>query len=133
MKKVSGKIKLDLAQFRELEAFMQFAQDLDADTKARIDSGQRLTMTLRQRNGRPMSFAAQAVSIYAAVNGYLEKVATENVPVFEEKFLTFIDQEEPTILKSILEKKELTAETEELLKKALTTFVDTHPELLERE
>jgi F-type H+-transporting ATPase subunit alpha len=71
MKKVSGKIKLELAQFRELEAFMQFSQDLDADTKRSIEAGQRLTAVLRQKNSEPMPFEQQAVSIYAAVNGHL--------------------------------------------------------------
>src|SRR4029077_18906519 len=74
MKKVSGKIKLELAQFRELEAFMQFSQDLDPDTKRRIDAGERLTTILRKKKGEPMPFEQQAVVIYAAVNGYLSDV-----------------------------------------------------------
>lgn len=129
MKKVAGKIKLELAQFRELEAFMQFAQDLDADTKKRIDQGQRLSMTLRQRNGRPMSFAQQAVSIYAAVNGYLSKVPVEKVSLFEEKFLNYLDREAPMVVSGIREAKDITPETETALKSALASFESSHPDL----
>ena len=129
MKKVSGKIKLELAQFRELEAFMQFAQDLDPETKARIDAGQRLTATLKQRNGMPMAFERQAVAIYSAINGYLEKVAVERVPEFEEKLLAFLNSESPEILSDIHDAREMTAETEEKLKTALGKFMETHRDM----
>jgi F-type H+/Na+-transporting ATPase subunit alpha len=129
MKKVSGKIKLELAQFRELEAFMQFSQDLDADTKRRIEHGQRLTATLRQRNGAPMAFERQAVIIYAAVNGYLSKVPVERVPEFEEKFLGFLDSTQPAVLESIARSRDLAQQTEEELKTELQKFQDTHPDL----
>ncbi len=129
MKKVSGKIKLELAQFRELEAFMQFSQDLDVETKARIDAGQRLTAVLRQKNGEPMPFEQQAVSIYAAVHGYLAGVVVERVPEFEEKLLAFLQAEAPTILKSIASSHDLAAQTEEELKTQLGKFKDTHPDL----
>ncbi len=129
MKKVSGKIKLELAQFRELEAFMQFAQDLDTETKKRIDGGQRLMAVLKQRNGAPMPFESQAVSIYAAVNGYLAKVAVERVPEFEDKMLTFLDAEAPDVLPGIREAKEITAPLEQKLKDALAKFAETHKNL----
>lgn len=129
MKKVAGRIKLELAQFRELEAFMQFAQDLDADTKRRIDQGERLTATLRQRNARPMSFERQAAVIYAAVNGYLKNVSVADVPLYQEKLLAFLDRDTPKLLPTIKEAKEMTAESEEALKKALTAFEETQPEL----
>ena len=130
MKKVSGRIKLELAQFRELEAFMQFSQDLDADTKKRIDAGERMMATLKQKNGAPMPFEAQAVSIYAAVNGYLAKVAVSRVPEFEEKFLAFIGAEAPAILKSIGSSGVMTVQTEEELKTQLKKFEETHPDLV---
>ncbi len=129
MKKVSGKIKLELAQFRELEAFMQFAQDLDPETKARIDSGERMTTVLKQRNGMPMAFERQAVIIYAATQGYLAKVAVERVPEYEEKLLAFLEAESPEILSGVHEAREMTAETEEKLKSALSEFEATHREL----
>ncbi len=126
MKKVSGRIKLELAQFRELEAFMQFSQDLDADTKRRIDAGQRMMATLRQKNGQPMAFERQAVAIYASVNGYLAKVPVEQVPEFEEKFLAHLDAERPEVLESIAKARDIVAQTEEELKAQLQKFTDTH-------
>ncbi|MDZ4226211.1 MAG: F0F1 ATP synthase subunit alpha, partial [Patescibacteria group bacterium] len=131
MKKVSGKIKLELAQFRELEAFMQFSQDLDPETKKRIDAGQRLSAVLRQRNAAPMSFATQAVVIYAATQGYLEKVAVERVPEFEEKFLAFLESSAPAILESITRAKDVASQTEEELKTQLKKFEETHPDLFQ--
>jgi F-type H+-transporting ATPase subunit alpha len=129
MKKVSGKIKLELAQFRELEAFMQFSQDLDAETKRRIDFGERLSAILRQKNGSPMSFAHQAIAIYAAVNGYLAKVAVARVPEFEQKFLAYVEAQYPEVLKSILESRNLVEQTEAQLKDALAAFANSHPDL----
>lgn len=129
MKKVSGKIKLELAQFRELEAFMQFAQDLDADTKKRIDQGQRLTAMLRQKNASPLSFERQAVLIYAAVNGYLANVPLLRVGEFEETFLAFLDTQQPELLSSIHTTREISAADEEKLKSALTKFQSTHADL----
>ncbi|MEK7547162.1 MAG: F0F1 ATP synthase subunit alpha [Patescibacteria group bacterium] len=129
MKKVSGRIKLELAQFRELEAFMQFSQDLDADTKKRIDAGQRLMAVLKQKNGEPMPFERQAVSIYAAVNGYLAKVAIDKVPEFEEKLLAFIGSDAPEIFRNIGHSGDITPETEENLKMELVKFTEAHPSL----
>ncbi|HEY4501722.1 MAG TPA: F0F1 ATP synthase subunit alpha [Candidatus Paceibacterota bacterium] len=130
MKKVSGRIKLELAQFRELEAFMQFSQDLDADTKKRIDAGQRMMATLRQKNGNPLPFERQAVAIYAAVNGYLADVAVAKVPEFEEKFLNFLEAERPEVLGNIASARDIAAQTEEELKIQLAKFVETHAESL---
>ncbi|HVZ76110.1 MAG TPA: F0F1 ATP synthase subunit alpha [Candidatus Paceibacterota bacterium] len=129
MKKVSGKIKLELAQFRELEAFMQFSQDLDADTKRRIDSGQRMMAVLKQRNGNPLGFELQTVSIYAAVNGYLKDVAVDRVPEFEEKFIAFLQAERPEVLESIARARDLASQTEEELKTQLAKFREAHPDL----
>ena len=129
MKKVSSKIKLELAQFRELEAFMQFSQDLDPDTKRRIEFGERLSAILRQKNAAPMNFANQAIAIYAAVNGYLAKVAVSRVGEFEQKLLVFIEAQYPEILKSVLESKNLVEQTEAHLKEALNKFTETHPDL----
>ena len=129
MKKVSGKIKLELAQFRELEAFMQFSQDLDPETKKRIDSGQRLTAVLKQKNGEPMAFERQAVSIYAAINGYLNGVAVERVPEFEEKLLAFLDANAPEIAESIKRAQDIAPQTEEELKTQLKKFTESHQDL----
>ena len=131
MKKVAGKIKLELAQFRELEAFMQFAQDLDADTKKRIDAGQRLSAILRQKNGAPISFERQAVAIYAAVNGYLAQVSLPRVSEYEGNLLGFLDREHTKLLSRIKNEADISKESEEELKKALLQFGKTHPELAE--
>jgi F-type H+-transporting ATPase subunit alpha len=129
MKKVSGRIKLELAQFRELEAFMQFSQDLDPETKRQIEGGQRMMATLKQKNGAPIAFERQAVVIYAAIHGHLQKVPVERVPEFEEKLLAFLDAQEPAILKSIRESRDIAVQTEEELIAALKKFEETHPDL----
>jgi len=129
MKRVSGKIKLELAQFRELEAFMQFAQDLDPDTKRRIEAGQRMMAILKQKNGAPMAFERQAIIIYAAVNGHLVKVAVERVPEFEEKFLNFIDAEYKDLLPTIASSREVSELSENTLKEALQKFSEVQRDL----
>ena len=129
MKKVSGRIKLELAQFRELEAFMQFAQDLDPDTKKRIEVGERIMAILKQKNGAPMPFERQAAVIYAAVNGYLEKVAVARVPEFEEKLLAFLESDVTGVFADIRAARDLTEPTEKKLKTVLKKFMDTHPNL----
>jgi F-type H+-transporting ATPase subunit alpha len=129
MKKVSGRIKLELAQFRELEAFMQFSQDLDAETKKRIDFGQRLMATLLQKNGQPLPFYVQAVVIYAAINGYLSSVPVAKVPEFEEKFVAYLEAEGKAVLESIERAKDIVSQTEAELKTQLEEFTKTHPDL----
>ncbi len=131
MKKVSGKIRLELAQFRDLEAFMQFSQDLDAETKKRIDFGQRLTAILKQKNGTPMPFEAQTIVIYMAINGYLGGTAVAQVPLVEQTFLDFLSVEAPELLPSVKEKRDLTPELEADLKKELERFTKTHPHLFQ--
>lgn len=132
MKKVSGRIKLELAQFRELEAFMQFSQDLDLETKKRIDSGERMTATFRQRNGAPMAFERQAIMIYAAIHGWLEKVAVSRVPEFEEKFLNYLDAHGKAVFESIARSHDLVTQTEEELKAQFQKFEATHPDLFDQ-
>ena len=129
MKRVSGKIKLELAQFRELEAFMQFSQDLDPDTKRRIDAGQRLMGVLKQKNGLPIPFERQSVIIYSAVNGYLAKVSVDRVPEFEEKLLTFLDAEFKDLLPTIAKSREISEASETTLKAALAKFQEVQRDL----
>jgi F-type H+-transporting ATPase subunit alpha len=121
-----------LAQFRELEAFMQFAQDLDPDTKRRIEGGQRLMATLKQKNGAPIAFERQSVIIYSAVNGYLAEVAVERVPEFEEKFLTFLDSEYKALLPEIAKSREMSESSENTLKAALEKFKEVQRDLFVR-
>lgn len=125
MKQVAGRIKLDLAQFRELEAFMQFASDLDEDTKKRIDTGKRLTRILNQDKHDPIPFERQVISIYAATNGYFDSFPPENVSEFEAKLMGFLDREHQGIFDSIRTEKKITEENETALKGALADFVQS--------
>jgi F-type H+-transporting ATPase subunit alpha len=125
MKKVSGKIKLELAQFRELEAFMQFASDLDSDTKKRIEGGQRMTEVLKQNKGKPIAFYLEAAIIYAATNGYFDSFAPTQVSALEEKLQIFLLREGNEVLEAIKNEKEISAASEEKLKALLTSFVES--------
>jgi F-type H+-transporting ATPase subunit alpha len=124
MKKVSGKIKLELAQFRELEAFMQFASDLDADTKKRIDSGQRMTQMLNQPQGKPLAFEMESAVIFAAVNGYFDSFEPSQTSAAEVRLQDFLQREAKDVLKSIRESKNIDEATEASLRTVLDTFVE---------
>ena len=93
MKKVAGKIRLELAQFRELEAFMQFASDLDEDTKKRIDSGRKYVELLKQAQNEPVPFYKQVVAIYAANQGIFDGAAVEDTRAIESSFLEFVERD----------------------------------------
>ncbi len=126
MKKVSGKIKLELAQFRELEAFMQFSSDLDADTKKRIDAGRRMTEMLNQGRGMPLPFEMQTAIIFAATNGYLDSVPPEEIKVVEAKLQEYLTREAGGVLMAIKESKEISEETEKTLREKIDAFVARH-------
>ncbi len=126
MKKVSGKIKLELAQFRELEAFMQFSSDLDQDTKTRIDNGRKYVELLKQDQNAPVPFYRQAVSIYAANQGLFEGTTPENVRAIEAAFLSFIERDRGEILDEVQTKRELTDEVVGKLDNAIKDFKDAH-------
>jgi F-type H+-transporting ATPase subunit alpha len=102
MKKVAGKIKLGLAQYRELEAFAQFASDLDVETKKQLDRGKRLTEFLKQKQYEPISVAKQVCAIYAANNGFLDNVEVENISDWEQKFYSFLDTSKSELMKKLL-------------------------------
>ncbi len=125
MKKVAGKIRLELAQFRELEAFMQFASDLDDDTKARIESGRRYVELLKQPQNNPMPFYKQVVSIYAANNGLFNHVPVADVRKTEDAFLSFIERDRKDIFTTIETGRELTDEVLEKINKAIEDFKQT--------
>ncbi len=129
MKKVSGKIKLELAQFRELEAFMQFASDLDADTKARIDSGRKYVELLKQSQNQPVPFYRQAATLYVANNGLYAGTAVENVRKIESSFLEFIERDRKEILATIESARELTDEVVAGLNTAIVDYKEAHKEL----
>jgi F-type H+/Na+-transporting ATPase subunit alpha len=119
MKQVAGTIKLDLAQFREMEAFAQFASDLDASTQKLLARGARLTELLKQPQYSPMPFEEQVASIFAGVNGYLDQVPVNQVNAFEAQFLTALRGRGAGILKAIREEQKISDDA----KAQLTTFV----------
>src|SRR3977135_39219 len=124
MKQVARSLRLDLGQFRELQAFAQFCSDLDKETQSQLARGQRLTEILKQPQYRPMSVENQVLVIWAATKGYVDDIAIENVRRFEAELLKFIENSQPGLLQSIREKKSLTDEITADLKQALIDFKD---------
>ena len=128
MKKVAGKIRLELAQFRELEAFMQFSSDLDEDTKNRIDSGRKYVELLKQDQGAPVPFFEQVAAIYAANSGLFEGTTPEKVREIEKAFIGFIARDRKDIFTKLETGRELTDEIVEQLNNAIKDFKDSHSE-----
>ena len=124
MKQVAGTLRLDLAQYREKEAFAQFGSDLDQATQKQLQRGQRLVEILKQPQYQPMSWVDQAISIFAATKGFLDDQPINKLGKFESGFLTFIQTNKADLRKSIEEKEMIdeTAETE--LKSALNEFAE---------
>ncbi len=123
MKKVAGKLRLDLAQYRELAVFAQFGSDLDAATKKQLDRGARLTEVLKQQQYAPRPVGEQVAILYAAVNGHLDEVPVTDIKLFEDRFLTDMRAKHYDVL-GVLE-KELPNDTEETLKRLILAFRDT--------
>ncbi len=124
MKKVAGKLKLEMAQYRELAAFAQFGTaELDKATKAQIERGQRITEVLKQPQFVPVPMEKQVMILYAAINGYIDDIPVDKVIDFEADFYRFMDAEYPDIGKVIAKEKDLGEKTEEeKLKTAIDTF-----------
>jgi F-type H+-transporting ATPase subunit alpha len=122
MKSVAKKLRLELAQFRELAAFTQFGSDLDEETRRQIERGKRLTEILKQKQSEPVSLANQVVILYAGINGYLDDIAVDRVKQFEQSFLLYLQTEKLDIITSINQQREIIVEVEEKLKKALEEF-----------
>ena len=119
MKQVAGKLKLELAQFAELEAFSQFASDLDAATQKELARGQRLRELLKQAQNTPIPVEEQVCVIFTGINGYLDDVAVDEVKSFLIKLRTFIKSAVPQLLTKIKDEQKLSPESEELLIKAI--------------
>jgi len=123
MKQVAGRLRLDLAQYRELAAFAQFGtSELDKATRAQLERGQRITEVLKQTQYAPMSVEKQVMILYAAINGYLDDVPGDKVGAFEANLHRFMEANHPEIGKKIAKQKELTPEIEEKLKAAISEF-----------
>ena len=123
MKKIAGSIKLELAQYREMAAFAQFASDLDASTRKLLDRGARLTELLKQGQYSPLTVPEQVISIYSGVNGYLDNIEITQVGKFESEAIATIKSKHSDILESIGKEKELSKENSEKLKSFFDDFL----------
>jgi len=124
MRQISGTLRVELAQFRELQAFAQFGSDLDKATQAQIARGQRLVEILKQPQYQPMDVEKQVLIIWAASNGFVDDVPVENVRRFEAELLRFAENSHPGLLQAIREKKAITDEIKADLQQALKDFKD---------
>lgn len=125
IKQVSGTLRLDLAQYRELQAFAQFASDLDESSRKQLERGQKMVEVLKQPPYSPLPVENQVVIIFAGAKGYLDDVATANVTKFEAELYPYIEAKYPEIFEQIRTKKVLDKEVEEILHKALKDFKAT--------
>jgi F-type H+-transporting ATPase subunit alpha len=126
MKKVAGKLRLDLAQYRELEAFAQFASDLDAGTKAQLARGERTVEVLKQQTAATWPMEEQVAVIYAVSNGLMDNVAVEEIKRFEAELIDHLRASNSAALEAIKESKALDDETAETLKKEINEFKTNH-------
>ncbi|AGB42334.1 proton translocating ATP synthase, F1 alpha subunit [Halobacteroides halobius DSM 5150] len=122
MKDVAGTLKLDMSQYRELEAFAQFGSDLDESTQKKLARGERVVEVLKQDETSPMEVEEQVLVIYAVTNGYLDDIPLEDIERFEDEYIRFMQDNHPEIGEEIKESGDLTEEIEEKLKSALEDF-----------
>jgi len=122
MKKVAGKLRLDLAQYREMAAFAEFASDLDEATRKQLTRGKVMTEILKQGQYVPMSVEKQVMIIYAGISGMLDDIPIDKIKKFEDEFLRYMDTSHPEVGKRIKETKDLDGETEKRLTQAITEF-----------
>ena len=123
MKQVAGKLKLELAQYRSLAAFAQFASDLDKSTQAQLARGQRLTELMKQGNYAPYSVNDQVLSIFAATNGFMDTVPVEDVRRFESEYLSYVHERYPELVQAVSTEKAFSKESEATLKSAAGEFL----------
>jgi F-type H+/Na+-transporting ATPase subunit alpha len=122
MKQVAGQLKLELAQFRELQAFASFGSDLDKATLAELERGRRLTELLKQKQYEPRSLAVEVSSIFAATNGFLDHIPVNRVVAWEAEFTTYLDSANPEIVAAIHQEERISDDIAEQLKTAIETF-----------
>ena len=127
MKQVAGTLRLDLAQYRELAAFSQFASDLDKETMAQLDRGIRMVETLKQPQYSPLLVQEQVMVIYTAAKGYLVDIPVEKVVEFQTDFLKFMRTQHPEVAQKIIDQKKLDDALETELKNAIVEFKETVP------
>ncbi|MEW6724168.1 MAG: F0F1 ATP synthase subunit alpha [Bacillota bacterium] len=122
MKQVAGRLRLDLAQYRELAAFAQFGSELDRATQARLTRGERMMELLKQPENEPLPVEEQVVILYAGVNGYLDTLPSEAVGRFSDEFLRFVRETKKDLLKAIAEEKKISEASDQGLKDAIAEF-----------
>src|SRR5215218_6134568 len=122
MKKIAGSLRLDLAAYRELEAFAQLGTELDKATQSQLDRGARLVELLKQPQYKPMGFEQQVMVIYAATKGYMDDVPVNRIQEFQNGLLSYVDSSAADVRKDLVEKKELSDDIEGRLKTALSDF-----------
>ena len=122
MKKVSGSMKLELAQYREMAAFAQFGSDLDASTQKLLNRGSKLTELLKQKQYSPMTVAEQVISVFCGVRGYLDDVENKDIANFEAKIVEKCKSEKPEIIESISSSGKLEEDSEKLLVEVITNL-----------
>jgi len=122
MKKIAGRLRLDLAQFRELEAFAAFGSDLDAASKSQLERGARMVELLKQGQYSPFSVERQVASIWAGTTGNMDSIPVADIRRFESEFLEFISRERKQIFEVISTTRELTDDTVKSLEDAITKF-----------
>ena len=125
MKQVAGSMRLDLAQFRELEAFAQFGSDLDKATLAQLERGRRLVQILKQPQYKPVPVEKQILIIYSATNGFVDDYAVDALERYEEELFQFVESRHPEILSGLRDKKQITDELEEKMDEVLNEFSET--------
>jgi F-type H+-transporting ATPase subunit alpha len=131
MKQVAGRLRLDLAQYRELEAFSKFGSDLDASTQHQLLRGARLVEILKQGQYSPFPFEKQVVIIFAATNGFLDEVPVELVLKFEKEFLEYIEMKHKDLLPALAEKKVVDDDLKKQLTDALNAFLESFKKTIE--
>ncbi len=124
MKKIAAPIRMELAQYRELAAFSQFGSELDADTRRKLEQGERIREILKQPKYQPMPVEYQVIIIYAAVNGYLLEVEVSRILEFQEGLFAFVDRKYPQLPEEIRRTGDLTEEAEQMLRTAIQEFKD---------
>ena len=123
IRRVAGRLRLELAQYRELAAFAQFGtSELDQATRDQLERGQRITEVLKQGQYTPMSMEKQVLIMYAAVNGYLDDIAVDQISGFESDFQMFVEANHPEIISILAKERDISDTTEESIKATITEF-----------
>ena len=125
MKKVAGKLRLELAQFRELQTFVQFASDVDEVTKQRINKGRIVTEILKQPDLQPIPFEKQVLVLYAALNGYFDKFEPSQMHEIEKKYLEYFDNLHKDLIEKIKTDRQITDDTEKEIKEVISSFIES--------